>query len=234
MPEEVNRVLTDQVADLLFTPSEDAETNLLREGIGREKIHFVGNVMIDTLMRLLPRVEENHTLEKLSLEPGGFALVTLHRPSNVDEEKSLKSILQTLEKISDHVPIVFPIHPRTRERLAPLGLVAANGRLRLTEPLGYLDFLALQKNARLVITDSGGIQEETTFLGIPCLTVRENTERPVTVQKGTNVLVGKDMARLLRKTLAVLEGRFKKGAVPDLWDGRAAERIAGIILDHSG
>jgi len=235
MPEEINRLLTDQIADLLFTPSQDADENLLREGVTPAKIHFVGNVMIDTLVRLLPVALEKWkgnslTIDGVMVEKNRYALVTLHRPSNVDNPDMLYRLMNALAEISRDVPILFPVHPRTRQRLREMRSDFPDTRLHLVAPIGYLDFLALQRYATLVITDSGGIQEETTYLGVPCLTVRENTERPVTVSIGTNILVGQDMQRLMRETQAILSGKTKKGAVPPLWDGYAAERIAEIIL----
>jgi UDP-N-acetylglucosamine 2-epimerase (non-hydrolysing) len=223
MPEEINRVLTDQLADLLFTPSQDGDVNLQREGISAERIHCVGNVMIDSLVRLLPSARERR-----NGLPQRYALVTLHRPSNVDDEGKLKSILGALLDIHGALEIVFPVHPRTRQRIAQWGL--ATGKLHLLEPLPYLEFLALQQRATVVLTDSGGIQEETTYLGVPCLTLRNNTERPITVTMGTNVLVGDDPARLKSELMRVLEGKAKKGSVPPLWDGHAAERIAKILV----
>ena len=232
MPEEINRLLTDQIADLLFTPSKDGDENLLREGVAKEKIHLVGNVMIDTVNRLLPKANIEG-LKNLGIEEfeENYALVTLHRPSNVDEPRMLSEIMKTLEEISHDVPVIFPIHPRTRRRLSDLKLKTDNLKLQLIEPVGYLEFLALQKNAVVVITDSGGIQEETTYLGIPCLTLRENTERPVTVEKGTNILVGQDMDRLKAELQKILNGNPKKGTIPDLWDGRVGERIADVVVD---
>jgi UDP-N-acetylglucosamine 2-epimerase (non-hydrolysing) len=229
MPEEINRVLTDQLADLLLTPSEDGDRNLAREGVDGKKIFQVGNVMIDTLIRMLPRATGS-VLEGL---PERFALVTLHRASNVDDLSWLSTMLETLEALSRELPIVFPMHPRTRERLSECSSVRTNGTLKLLDPLPYLSFLSLQQRAKLVITDSGGIQEETTFLGVPCLTVRENTERPVTVEKGTNILVGRDLARLQREIKLILAGTRKKGDIPPLWDGHAAERIAEVIVARS-
>jgi UDP-N-acetylglucosamine 2-epimerase (non-hydrolysing) len=224
MPEEINRLLTDQLADLLFTPSEDGDRNLLREGVLRERIHLVGNVMIDTLVRLLPKAAA-----KLPSElPPKFALVTLHRPSNVDDLSGLKKLLDALTGIGSTLPIIFPVHPRTRQKIAELGF-SHSENLRLCEPLSYLQFLALQQKATVVITDSGGIQEETTFLGVPCLTLRDTTERPVTVTVGTNVIIGRDMDLLRREVQAVLNGEGKHCGVPPLWDGMAAERIAQIL-----
>ncbi len=225
MPEEINRLVTDQLADLLFTPSEDGDRNLHREGIPREKVHLVGNVMIDTLVRMLP-VCQTHLPADV---PSRFALVTLHRPSNVDDLDWLKSLLQTLEHIGSDLTILFPVHPRTRQRMTDIGLNGSTSRLRLMEPQPYLAFLGLQQRAAVVITDSGGIQEETTYLQVPCLTVRENTERPITVEMGTNVLVGRDSERIRKELELILSGKTKRGQVPPLWDGHAAERIAEII-----
>lgn len=222
MPEEINRVVTDQLADILFTPSEDGDANLQREGVPTGKIHRVGNVMIDTLMRLLPNAE------KMNGMPERYALVTLHRPSNVDSGERLREIFSTLQQIQKDVDVVFPVHPRTRQRLAEIGL--EDGRLRLLGPLPYIEFLALQKHATVVITDSGGIQEETTFLNVPCLTLRTTTERPVTVSVGSNVLIGEDVVRLKSETARVLGGQGKKGGIPPLWDGHAAERIADVVM----
>ena len=224
MPEEINRVLTDQISDLLFTPSEDGNRNLAREGISADRVHLVGNVMIDTLVRMLPHAR----VPDIDLPPR-YILVTLHRPSNVDDLPWLDSMLQTLAELSDHAPVLFPVHPRTAKALNDLPKRMAAEQVRLLEPLPYLPFLALQRKASLVITDSGGIQEETTFLGIPCLTVRENTERPITVECGTNVLVGRDLDLLRAAAHRILGGEKKQGRVPALWDGRAAERIAEIV-----
>jgi UDP-N-acetylglucosamine 2-epimerase (non-hydrolysing) len=235
MPEEINRLVTDQLADLLFTPSEDADENLTREGVAPERIHRVGNVMIDTLVRLLPRAEERWPALRTSLNGAGngkgrFGLVTLHRPSNVDDPAELRGIMQTLLEIARRLPLVFPVHPRTGQRLRDLGLAMTRTELHLIDPLGYLDCLALQRHATLVITDSGGIQEETTYLRVPCITVRENTERPITITKGTNVLVGRDMALLRSEAARVLDNGAVRGQAPALWDGRAGERIAEIVL----
>lgn len=232
MPEEINRLLTDQISELLFTPSKDGDENLLREGVAKEKIHLIGNVMIDTLIRLLPKAQSKGLRAK-GLVNENYALVTLHRPSNVDDRVMLGSILDTLTKISRHLPIIFPIHPRTKQRISDFGLtVFSNGNLNLIDPLGYLDFLALEKNAQVVITDSGGIQEETTYLGVPCLTLRENTERPVTVELGTNILVGRKMERLFQEVINILSGKKRKGQLPPLWDGLASERIAEVLLEN--
>jgi UDP-N-acetylglucosamine 2-epimerase (non-hydrolysing) len=230
MPEEINRVITDQIADLLFTPSADGDANLLREGIAPEKIHLVGNVMIDTLVRLLPGAK-GERLKATGIGSEKYGLVTLHRPSNVDEPEALIKIIQTLGEISEDLPVIFPIHPRTKKSLmACSSNITENGRFHLIDPVGYLEFLALQKNATVVITDSGGIQEETSFLGVPCLTVRENTERPITVEVGTNVMVGREMNLLKQEVRRVLDGKAKKGSIPPLWDGKASERIANVIM----
>jgi UDP-N-acetylglucosamine 2-epimerase (non-hydrolysing) len=227
MPEEINRVLTDQIADLLFTPSADGDENLVREGRPKEKVHRVGNVMIDTLVRLLAQAS---TADSLGVSKP-YALVTLHRPSNVDDAPTLLRIMEALEQISQRLPVLFPIHPRTRQRLVQSGLkVIPNGRLQILDPVGYLEFLALQREATVVITDSGGIQEETTYLGVPCLTIRENTERPITVSLGTNILVGQHMQRLHAEVDSILTGSPKRGQVPALWDGKAAERIADVVV----
>jgi len=230
MPEEINRLLTDQLADLLFTPSVDGNRNLEREGIPPERIHLVGNVMIDTLVRLLPRALER---KKIAF-PARYALVTLHRPSNVDDPEVLRQILSSMLSVSknnnDDLAVVFPVHPRTRQRMAEFG-IASDG-LHICDPLSYLEFLALQAGATVVLTDSGGIQEETTFLGVPCLTLRANTERPVTVEIGTNVLIGNDPKNLRTELARILDGRHKKGAIPALWDGHAGERIARVVQEY--
>jgi len=227
MPEEINRVLTDQVSNLLFTPSQDGNDNLLREAVPAANIYLVGNVMIDTLVRMLPLAET----EKLDDVPPHFILVTLHRPSNVDDSNWLTRMLNRLSEIATAMPVLFPVHPRTRQRITDAGLMNGNnGKLRLTDPLPYITFLGLQRRATAVITDSGGIQEETTFLGVPCLTVRENTERPITITSGTNLLVGRDLDRLQTELEYILAGQKKNATMPPLWDGHAAERIAQVIV----
>ena len=225
MPEEVNRIVTDRLADLLFTPSEDGDRNLQSEGIEGGKIHRVGNVMIDSVIRLLPSAiaSPNYGL------PDQYALVTLHRPSNVDDSATLRNIIESLLEVSIHLNVVFPVHPRTRQRIATLGTNFTN--LNLLEPLPYIEFLALQRRATVVITDSGGIQEETTYMGVPCLTLRNNTERPVTVDLGTNILVGNNMEKLRCELNKILDGETKLGIVPPLWDGHAGERIAEILCE---
>ena len=232
MPEEINRLLTDQLSDLLFTPSADADGNLVREGIDANKIHFVGNVMIDTLVRLLPLAQTHHAADL----PSAYLLVTLHRPSNVDDLPWLRELVSTLTDLSRRVAVIFPVHPRTRRSLAHLeSAIGEDSQLRLLEPLPYLEFLGLQKLATLVITDSGGIQEETTFLGVPCLTVRENTERPITIAQGTNQLVGRDLKRLRAAATHILErlpnAEQKSAPVLPLWDGLAGKRIARVVAD---
>jgi UDP-N-acetylglucosamine 2-epimerase (non-hydrolysing) len=223
MPEEINRAVTDRLADFLFTPSEDGDLNLKHEGVPAGKIYRVGNVMIDSLVRLLPAAMQ---CPKTGL-PERYALVTLHRPSNVDDGETLKSILESLLAINEDLDVVFPVHPRTRQRIAEFGLSA--GKLHLFEPQPYIEFLALQRRAAVVITDSGGIQEETTYLGVPCLTLRNSTERPVTVTLGTNVIVGQDRDKLRSEFSKIVAGRAKKGTIPPLWDGQAGERIADIL-----
>jgi UDP-N-acetylglucosamine 2-epimerase (non-hydrolysing) len=231
MPEEINRLVTDRLSDLLFTPSTDGDDNLKSEGIAPEKIHFVGNVMIDTLVRLLPKADERAASNGL-LPPGRYGLVTLHRPSNVDAPERLRAILETLSDISQDLPLLFPVHPRTRERINRAGLSGQAARVDLIEPVGYVDFLALQKGAHLVITDSGGIQEETSYLGVPCLTLRSNTERPVTIEIGTNTLVSEDLANLRREVNRMLAGAVREKRQLPLWDGHAADRIAGVLRSY--
>jgi UDP-N-acetylglucosamine 2-epimerase (non-hydrolysing) len=225
MPEEINRLVTDQLADYLFTPSEDGDCNLKREGVSEKKIHRVGNVMIDTLVRMLPACQD-HLPKNL---PPRFALVTLHRPSNVDDLDWLRRLLHSLQQISTDLPILFPVHPRTKQKMNNIGMNTGSSHLQLMDPQPYLTFLALQQRAALVITDSGGIQEETTYLGIPCLTVRENTERPITIYMGSNILVGRDPERIQKEVEMILAGCVKQSHIPPLWDGHAAERIADVI-----
>ena len=224
MPEEINRLVTDALADLLFTTSRDADENLKREGVAPAKIHFVGNVMIDTLLK------HREKAAALRIEkPGQYALVTLHRPSNVDDPLVLRPILEALEEISKSIPVIFPIHPRTAKRVHEFGL-SLNG-IRTADPLGYLEFLNWEAGATVVLTDSGGLQEETTILGVPCLTLRHNTERPVTISQGTNIVVGPDKARILDAFRRIMNGNWKSAGPPEYWDGRAAERIIRVIRD---
>jgi UDP-N-acetylglucosamine 2-epimerase (non-hydrolysing) len=233
MPEEINRVLTDCISDLLFCTEQSGVDNLLREGIPRSRVFLVGNVMIDTLLRNRAAAESSSILHELRLEPGRYAVLTLHRPSNVDDPAAFGRILEALEVIQAELPIAFPVHPRTERilRAGPLqARVARLPELRLLPPVGHLDFLKLMASARLVLTDSGGIQEETTILRVPCLTLRENTERPVTTEIGSNRVVGTDPARILAAYRAVREGLGPPCGVPPLWDGRAAERIVDVLL----
>jgi len=227
MPEEINRILTDSISDLLLTPSPDADATLRREGVEESKIRFVGNVMIDSLLDHLKVSERSSIRETLGVSAGEYAVATLHRPSNVDDRETLGGIVGALAEISKRLPIIFPVHPRTRQKLADFELdrVFSDSQVKLIEPLGYLDFLRLYSGAKLVLTDSGGLQEETTVLGIPCLTLRENTERPITIEMGTNVLVGVDPEKILAEAYASLDGRRSESKIPPLWDGKAAERI---------
>ena len=223
MPEEINRLVTDQLAELLFTPSEDGDRNLEREGIPPTKVHRVGNVMIDSLIRLLPVA----TAKNSNGLPDRYVLVTLHRPANVDDDHTLKLILGCLLELNTQLKVIFPVHPRTRRRIVDFGIDITT--LDLREPLPYIEFLALQRRATVVVTDSGGIQEETTYLKVPCLTLRNNTERPVTVTLGTNILVGQDGTTLRAELTKILQGKQKQGTVPPLWDGHAGERIAKVL-----
>ena len=232
MPEEINRLVTDAVSDMLFVSEPSGMENLRREGHAEERLHLVGNVMIDTLRRLLPQAREAGALQRLGLRPGAYGLVTLHRPSNVDQPETLGPILRVLVETAAELPLVFPVHPRTLHKMRQFGLEKglqeATGMVQ-SPPLGYLDFLALLADARVIVTDSGGLQEESTALGVPCLTMRNNTERPVTVVEGTSTLVGNDIGRLRSCLRAVMQGNYKQGSCPALWDGQAAARIAGIL-----
>lgn len=229
MPEEVNRVLTDACADLLLTPSPDADANLQAEGVAAWRIHWVGNCMIDSLLKHLDRARAENTPAQLGVTPGQYAVATLHRPSNVDDPQQLGPVLDALEATSRQIPVVFPVHPRTRAAIAQTGWTPTTG-LHLVEPMGYLAFLGLLADSRLVMTDSGGIQEETTALAIPCLTLRANTERPITVSQGSNVLLGTDARRLAPAVAGILAGRGKIGTIPEKWDGHAADRIADLLM----
>jgi len=223
MPEEINREVTDRLANLLFTPSEDGDINLRHEGVPEEKIFRVGNVMIDSLVRLLPVAER---LPRNGF-PERYAVVTLHRPSNVDDSHTLRKILESLVVISQELDVIFPVHPRTRQRISTFGL--DTGNLKLLDPLPYIEFLALQRRAAVVVTDSGGIQEETTYLNVPCLTLRNNTERPITVTMGTNLVIGQDGHALLAELSNIVAGKSKAGSIPPLWDGHAGDRIAEVL-----
>jgi UDP-N-acetylglucosamine 2-epimerase (non-hydrolysing) len=228
MPEEINRLVTDALSAHLFTTSPDADENLRREGVPPERIYRVGNVMIDTLMAFAERAEGSSVRRDLGLDPE-YALMTLHRPSNVDGAAALRGIFSGLETLARRIQVVFPVHPRTARMLKEFGIPTEFPGLRIVEPQGYLDFIHLERHARLVLTDSGGIQEETTVLGVPCLTLRANTERPITLTQGTNVLVGNDPKRIVEEALRVLDGGERPHRIPDLWDGRAAERIAEVL-----
>ena len=241
MPEEINRILTDSVSDYLFTTCEDANESLKKEGIPEERIHFVGNVMIDTLLKFKNKAGAE---AKIKMNGNDYALLTLHRPSNVDNQNAFKNIIEAFQEISKYIPIIFPAHPRTQKQIKYLGYknyfhilesdlthpINPKNSITLLNPLPYLEFLNLMTNSKLVYTDSGGIQEETTILGIPCLTLRENTERPVTITEGTNTIVGNNREKILNESHKILAGKGKKGRIPKLWDGKAAERIVNILL----
>jgi UDP-N-acetylglucosamine 2-epimerase (non-hydrolysing) len=229
MPEEINRMVTDILSDLLFTTEAGAEKNLLAEGVDNNKIHFVGNVMIDSLQFYRPLAEKSTILEDLGIDAGGYGLVTLHRPSNVDDPAIMKPILGALTELGKNCPLVFPAHPRTQKVLEANGLRPSARTLRVIDPVGYLDFVKLMMHCRIVLTDSGGIQEETTVLGIPCLTIRENTERPITIDIGTNRLVGTSAERILAAGRDALAKSPSTVRAPDLWDGKASERIVKVI-----
>jgi len=249
MPEEINRVLTDQISDYLFTTCDDANENLMHEGIPKNKIFFVGNVMIDTLVAHVKLAKKSRILEKLRLRENGrlkkYAVLTLHRPSNVDNQLVLGGILRALNKVSERIPIIFPAHPRTVSRIKNFKLNDMlffldnpplddfPGKIMLTPPLGYLDFLCLMSNATLVLTDSGGIQEESTILGVPCLTLRNNTERPITVREGTNIVVGNTPNKIVKTAFHILKNGIRQKKIPKYWDGKAAERIVKILTKVS-
>jgi UDP-N-acetylglucosamine 2-epimerase (non-hydrolysing) len=234
MPEEINRLLTDAISDLLLTTSQDADENLRQEGVAEDKIKFVGNVMIDSLFYNLEKSKTSKARENLDLDGRDFAVLTLHRPSNVDEENIFSGLLDALIAISGKLPVIFPVHPRTRANIEKFGFAerVGNSNIRLIEPLGYLDFMNLYSSAKLILTDSGGLQEETTALGIPCLTLRENTERPITIELGTNVLVGTNPEKIKQAAFEILESSNQREAkIPPLWDGQAAERICDALLN---
>ncbi|MDH3521592.1 MAG: UDP-N-acetylglucosamine 2-epimerase (non-hydrolyzing) [Myxococcales bacterium] len=234
MPEEINRILTDAISDLLFCTEQSGVDNLRREGVADEKIHLVGNVMIDTLTKHREKAEQSRILEDLGLAEQGYAVLTLHRPSNVDDPRTLEKLIDALEVVQQDMPLVFPAHPRTRAKLREFGLggrLESMRGLRILDPIGYLGFLKLMASARLVLTDSGGIQEETTILQVPCLTLRENTERPVTVELGSNRLVGIDPQRIVAAYQEILAARETSFQIPPLWDGRAAQRIVAVLRE---
>ncbi|MCK4312589.1 MAG: UDP-N-acetylglucosamine 2-epimerase (non-hydrolyzing) [Candidatus Cloacimonetes bacterium] len=234
MPEEINRILTDSISEYLLTPSPDADKNLLDEGIAKNKIYFVGNIMIDSLIQYKEKAEKSRVLEKYNLYPSEFVLITLHRPSNVDKEKGLLTILNAFEEISKSIKLVFPIHPRTTKQIKAFGFEEKTEKMEnllLTPPIGYYDFLKLQMEAKFILTDSGGIQEESTFFGVPCLTLRPQTERPITITEGTNKLVKLETEDIVREAHYILKGNIKKGKVPKYWDGKTAERIVKIFRE---
>jgi len=236
MPEEINRLITDSISDLLFVTEQSGVDNLLREGVEREKIHLVGNTMIDTLINLLPEVKKIKAWEKYNLQSGNYIVVTLHRPSNVDKFEVFSDLIYARIGISTHYPIIFPVHPRTRKNLDNFGFVekfSKSGNIILTEPMDYLSFISLVSQSRALMTDSGGIQEETTYLGIPCSTLRENTERPVTIEKGTNRLVYPIKSSIKDAFDLLITGRWKKGTVPPLWDGHTSQRIINILQNYN-
>jgi UDP-N-acetylglucosamine 2-epimerase (non-hydrolysing) len=240
MPEEINRVLTDAISDILFTTEKSASENLLREGIAKEKVHFVGNVMIDTLLKHKEKANRSDILSRIGVKERSYGLVTLHRPSNVDSRNTLKGILCALKEVSQNIPLILPCHPRTIERIKSFNLshyiiennAKASVGVNLYAPLRYLEFLKLMAMARVVLTDSGGIQEETTVLGVPCITLRENTERPVTVTEGTNIVVGTGRNKIVKKTLEILNKHTLEGQTPEFWDGKASKRIVKLIIDY--
>jgi len=234
MPEEINRMVTDILCDLLFTTSHEAEPNLLREGVDADRIHFVGNVMIDSVHFYANGAEASPVLTDLGLVPKGYGLVTLHRPSNVDEPEVFSGIINALVEIGADCPLLFPVHPRTRKMIQEKGIDIPADKIRLIDPVGYLDFMKLLRETRLVLTDSGGIQEETTVLGVPCLTLRENTERPVTCEVGTNILVGMDRNRIVTEAKRLLTEGVSGNKIPEMWDGKASSRIADVLETYFG
>ena len=233
MPEEINRIRTDKISDFLFTTEESGNKNLLNEGISKDRIFFVGNVMIDTLLKHRQKAKKSKILSKLKLDKNDYCVLTIHRPSNVDRKKDFENILSILDKIQKKIKIVFPMHPRTDKNIKLFGLDKKFENMKnliTTSPLGYLDFLCLMANSKFVLTDSGGIQEETTVLGVPCITLRNNTERPVTVKQGTNMIVSTRKAEVVKVCNSIIKGRHFKGKIPQFWDGKASKRIVDIIL----
>ena len=229
MPEEINRIVTDSLSDYLFVTEENGVKNLKKEGISKDKVHFVGNVMIDTLISNMPKINRSKILKAYSLQPKAYSVLTLHRPSNVDVKEALSEIFEILEAVTEKIKIVYPIHPRTKKMMRSHGFLKkfeGLSNLIMVEPQGYIDFIKLIKESRFVLTDSGGIQEESTMLDVPCLTMRENTERPVTITEGTNVLVGRSYSKIVRYVNQILAGKSKQGKTPKFWDGKAAQRIA--------
>jgi len=234
MPEELNRLMTDAISDYLLTPSPDGDMNLLKEGISKEKIYFVGNIMIDSLVQYKEKSNNSNILEEYELKPHEFVLITLHRPSNVDNKEGLLKILNAFEELSKFIKLVFPIHPRAKKQIKIFGLnekVEKMKNLLLIDPIGYYDFIKLEMEAKFILTDSGGIQEETTYFGIPCLTLRPNTERPITIIEGTNKLVKLETEDIIKEAKEILSGKIKKGKIPKFWDGKTAERIVEIFRE---
>ena len=245
MPEEINRIITDSISDYLFTTCEGADENLKREGVSDDKIFFVGNMMVDTLLLHRNKADKSNILEKLNLSMNGhinnYAVLTLHRPSNVDDKETFSRIVESLKHISKSIPIIFPAHLRTQKQIETFNMqdyfeysssLNHTGKIQIIEPLGYLDFLKLTSNAKLVLSDSGGIQEETTILGVPCLTIRENTERPITITEGTNILVGTSSEKIITGAMKILNGGEKVGQIPKFWDGGAAKRVISKLIDQ--
>jgi UDP-N-acetylglucosamine 2-epimerase (non-hydrolysing) len=233
MPEEINRILTDSISDFLFVTEKSGIENLTKEGIEASKIFFVGNVMIDSIVTYRSKIINSNVLSKLNLQSGNYCLITLHRPSNVDNKEKLQELVELINEVSEVKKVIFPMHPRTRSNLERFNLMRLlNHNTVITEPVGYVDFISLMSGSSLVLTDSGGVQEETTYLGIPCITLRDTTERPVTVELGTNYLVGDEPAKARKYIYEILAGEGKKGRIPDLWDGKAAERIVGVLMER--
>jgi UDP-N-acetylglucosamine 2-epimerase (non-hydrolysing) len=233
MPEEINRILTDSISDYLFVTEKSGIENLEREGNDSTKIYFTGNVMIDSLVNYLPKIEKSSITNDYHLSPNNYCLITLHRPSNVDDKESLSELIDLVKEVSDKKKVIFPIHPRTKKNLEKYDLLKyLNHNTIVTEPLGYIDFIALLKNSNFVLTDSGGIQEESTYLGIPCVTIRSSTERPITVEIGTNYLVGENINSAREFITEIMAGNSKKGKIPELWDGHAAERIVKVLVNR--
>jgi UDP-N-acetylglucosamine 2-epimerase (non-hydrolysing) len=235
MPEEINRKVTDVLADLLFITEKSGIENLKNEGINSDKVHFVGNVMIDSLVQYREKSKKSLLLSELGLKENQYILVTLHRPSNVDQKENLEKILTIFEGFTSNLPIIFPIHPRTQKNISTLGLGDRFSNLqnvKIVDPVGYLDFINIMANAKLILTDSGGIQEETSYLGIPCITMRDNTERPITVEVGSNYLIGLNVQEVIKTGNEILSGIMKSHRIPDLWDGKAAERIVKILINY--
>jgi UDP-N-acetylglucosamine 2-epimerase (non-hydrolysing) len=234
MPEEINRVLTDRLSTFLFTTSPEAKSNLVNEGISTKKIHFVGNTMIDSLIEFKDKFDKSNIRKLLDIH-SDYALITLHRPSNVDDEKNLKNLINSIQNTSKIIPCIFPIHPRTKNKLKSINLynkLINNKDIKLIDPLGYIDFMCLQMNARTVLTDSGGVQEESTFFGVPCITVRENTERPITISKGSNKLIGTKYEKIPKEVGNIINNKSNKYSIPALWDGKSANRISKILESY--